>query len=155
ISLSRVQGEIVFDDVWFRYPPPAAYSVASLEGGGAGEGVSTLSLQPSDWILRGITLRAEPGVMTALVGQSGAGKTTRCHLIPRLHDVTSGAILLDGHDIRSLTLNCVRGAVGMVPQDPHLFHDTVAANLRFARPDATDHELEEACRAARIHELIG
>jgi ATP-binding cassette subfamily B protein len=92
--------------------------------------------------------------MTAVVGHSGAGKTTLCHLIPRLHDVTRGAVLLDGHDVRTQTLARVGRAVGMVPQDPHLFHDTIAVNLRFARPEATDAELQRACESARIGELI-
>ncbi|HEY4026850.1 MAG TPA: ABC transporter ATP-binding protein [Candidatus Dormibacteraeota bacterium] len=152
--LAEVRGDVALEDVWFRFPAPAAYSIASLEGGSQGEGATSLSDRPSDWILRGVSLRAEPGTMTALVGHSGAGKTTLCQLVPRLHDVTRGAVLLDGHDLRSLTLESVRGAVGIVPQDPHLFHDTIAANLRYARPAATDAELEQACRAACIHELI-
>jgi ATP-binding cassette subfamily B protein len=154
VPLGGVRGEVALEDVWFRYPAPATYSIASLEGGPDGEGATSLSDQPSDWILRGVTLRAEPGTMTALVGHSGAGKTTLCQLVPRLHDITRGALLLDGHDLRSLTLESVRRAIGMVPQDPHLFHDTIAANLRYARPEATDGDLERACRAASIHELI-
>src|SRR5437588_602967 len=92
--------------------------------------------------------------MVALVGPSGAGKTTLSHLVPRLYDVTSGAVRVDGHDVRDITLTSLAGAIGMVTQDAHLFHDTIAANLRYARPDATDAELVEACKAARIHDLI-
>jgi ATP-binding cassette, subfamily B, bacterial len=152
--LADVRGAVTFDDVWFRHPAPSAYSIASLEGGTTGEGATTLSDLPSDWILRGVALHAEPGTVTALVGHTGAGKTTLCQLIPRLHDVTRGAVLLDGQDVRTLTLASVGRAVGMVPQDPHLFHDTIAVNLRFARPEATDADLERACRSARIDELI-
>ena len=153
-SLPRARGEVVLEGVWFRHPAPTTYSIASLEGGAEGEGVTSLSDEPSPWILRGVSLEARPGMVTALVGPSGAGKTTLCQLIPRLHDVTRGAVLLDGYDLRELTLESVGRAAGVVPQDPHLFHDSIAANLRFAQPDATDADLERACRAARIHDLI-
>jgi ATP-binding cassette subfamily B protein len=156
VALDEPRGEVVFEDVWFRYPAPATYSIASLEAekpGSEGQD-SRLPTEPSDWILRGVSLRAAPGTMTALVGHSGAGKTTLSNLVPRLYDCTRGRVLIDGQDVRDLTLDSLGAAVGMVPQDPHLFHDTVAANLRYARPDATDEELVAACRAARIHELI-
>jgi ATP-binding cassette subfamily B protein len=90
----------------------------------------------------------------ALVGPSGAGKTTLSHLVPRLYDVTSGAIRVDGHNVRDVTLTSLAAAIGMVTQDAHLFHDTIRSNLRYARPDATDAELVDACKAARIHDLI-
>ena len=143
-------GKIEADDVWFRYPAPSTVSIASLEA----DATAVLSDEPSDWILKGVSFTAEPGQMVALVGPSGAGKTTLSHLVPRLYDVTSGAIRVDGHDVRDLTLSSLAGAIGMVTQDAHLFHDTIAANLRYARPDATDAELVEACKAARIHDLI-
>jgi ATP-binding cassette subfamily B protein len=92
--------------------------------------------------------------MTALVGPSGAGKTTLSALVPRLYDVTSGAIKIDGHDVRDVTLASLSQATGVVTQDAHLFHDTIAANLRYAAPEATDEELIEACKAARIHHVI-
>jgi ATP-binding cassette subfamily B protein len=92
--------------------------------------------------------------MVALVGPTGAGKTTLCNLVPRLYDVTAGSVRIDGHDVRDLTSESLHAAIGMVTQDPHLFHDTIAMNLRYARPDATDDELVDACRAARIHDLI-
>src|SRR2546430_11111587 len=92
--------------------------------------------------------------MVALVGPTGAGKTTLSSLIPRLYDVTEGQVRLDGHDVRDLTLASVHAAIGMVSQDAHLFHDTVASNLRYARPEATDADLVAACRAARIHHVI-
>jgi ATP-binding cassette subfamily B protein len=90
----------------------------------------------------------------ALVGPSGAGKSTLASLLPRLHDPTSGRVTIDGHDLRDLTLDSLRASIGVVSQDPHLFHDTVAANLRYAKPDATDAELEAAARAARIHDVV-
>jgi ATP-binding cassette subfamily B protein len=153
-ALTEPSGSVALEDVWFQYPAPSTYSIASLEPGQEGEGATSLSDEPSPWILRGVALHAEPGAMTALVGHTGAGKTTLCQLIPRLHDVTRGAVLLDGHDVRTLTLESVARAVGVVPQDPHLFHDTIAVNLRFARPGATDADVERACRLARIDELI-
>src|SRR5438105_702371 len=150
------RGEVELEDVWFRYPAPVSYSIASLEAEKPGEEGKDgqLPAEPSDWILRGVSLRAQPGTMSALVGHSGAGKTTLCNLVPRLYDVTRGRVLVDGHDVRDLMLESLAGAVGMVPQDPHLFHDTVMANLRYARPDAADEEVFAACRAARIHDLI-
>jgi ATP-binding cassette subfamily B protein len=143
-------GKIEADDVWFRYPAPASVSIASLEA----DANAALSQEPSDWILKGVSFTAEPGQMVALVGPSGAGKTTLSHLVPRLYDVTSGAMRVDGHDVRDVTLASLAGAIGMVTQDAHLFHDSIAANLRYARPDATDAELVDACKAARIHDLI-
>ncbi|HVM07755.1 MAG TPA: ABC transporter ATP-binding protein [Acidimicrobiales bacterium] len=143
------RGEIEFDDVWFRYPAPNTVSIASLEAANAEVGD-----EPSDWVLRGISFRAEPGTMTALVGPSGAGKTTMSGLVPRLYDVTSGSVRIDGVDVRDATLSSLVASIGVVTQDPHLFHDSIAENLRYAKPDATDDELVEACRAARIHDLV-
>ncbi|TML59142.1 MAG: ABC transporter ATP-binding protein [Actinobacteria bacterium] len=143
-------GRVEFDDVWFRYPAPSTVSLASLETDGTG----TLSDEPSDWILRGVSLTIEPGQMVALVGPTGAGKTTMSMLVPRIYDVTAGAVRVDGHDVRDLTLESLAAAIGTVTQDAHMFHDTMAANLRYARPGATDAELVAACRAARIHNLI-
>ena len=145
-------GRVEFQDVWFRYPPPAEVSIATLES--REEGIPVLSEEPSPWVLKGLSFVAEPGTMTALVGPTGAGKTTICSLVPRLYDVTRGAVLVGGHDVRDITLDSLSRALAMVPQDPHLFHDTVAANLRYARPEASDEEVAEASRAARIHDLI-
>ena len=146
---SPAGGAVAFEDVWFRYPAGADVSIASLEAEG-----SVLTDEPSEWVLRGVSFSAAPGTMTALVGPSGAGKTTISMLLPRLYDVTSGAVRIDGHDVRELTLASLVDTIGVVTQDPHLFHETIASNLRYAKPDATDDELVAACRAARIHELI-
>jgi ATP-binding cassette, subfamily B, bacterial len=144
------QGRIEADEVWFRYPAPSTVSIASLEA----DATAPLSPDPSGMVLKGISFVAEPGQMIALVGPTGAGKTTLSYLVPRLYDVTAGSIKVDGHDVRHLTGESLAAAIGMVTQDAHLFHDTVAANLRYAKPDATDGELVEVCRAARIHDLI-
>jgi ATP-binding cassette subfamily B protein len=136
--------------VWFRYPAAADVSIASLEADAA----AALSTEPSDWILRGVSFTASPGSTVALVGPSGAGKTTLTSLIPRLYDTTEGSVNIDGHDVRSVTLQSLSDAIGIVTQDPHLFHTSIADNLRYAKPSATDEELIEACVAARIHDVI-
>ena len=142
-------GRITFDHVWFRHPAPSESSIASLE-----EGVVVPDDDPSAWILRDVSFDVEPGEFVALVGPSGAGKTTTALLVPRIHEVVEGRVCVDGHDVRDLTLDSLRGTVGMVMQDPHLFHESIRANLRFARADATDEEIVDACRRARIHDLI-
>ena len=150
VELVRPRGRVDLEDVWFRYPAGSAVSIASLEG----DGTAPLSTEPSEWILRGVSLSAQPGEMVALVGPSGAGKTTLSSLVPRLYDVEMGSVRIDGHDVRDLTLDSLTAAIGVVSQDAHLFHETIAANLRYARADATDAEVEAACRAARIHHVI-
>ena len=149
VALEHPEGRIELDHVWFRHPPAALTSIPSLEEPGA-----AASSEDSEWILRDVSFAVEPGELVALVGPSGAGKTTTALLVPRIYDVTAGAVRVDGHDVRDLTLGSLRGAVGMVMQDPHLFHDSIRNNLLYARLDATDDELVEACRAARIHDLI-
>jgi len=149
IRLERPRGSIAFEDVWFTYftelPP--------------NDGVLGIP-EPSEratiryWALAGVSFRIEPGELVALVGPSGAGKTTITYLIARLFDPTRGRITLDGYDLRDLSLETLARTIGMVTQDPYLFHDTVAANLRYARPEATDAELEAAARAAQIHDRI-
>jgi ATP-binding cassette subfamily B protein len=143
-------GRIDFDGVWFRYPAPSNVSIASLEA----DVSAPLSDEPSGVILKGVSFTAQPGEMVALVGPTGAGKTTLCNLVPRLYDVTAGVVRVDGHDVRDLTQTSLAAAIGMVTQDPHLFHDTIGANLRYAKPDADEAELVEACKLARIHDLI-
>ncbi|MGH9226351.1 MAG: ABC transporter ATP-binding protein [Acidimicrobiales bacterium] len=144
------EGRIEFENVWFRYPAPSTVSIASLEA----DASAPLSDEPSGLILKGVAFTAEAGQMVALVGPTGAGKTTLCNLVPRLYDVTAGTVRVDGHDVRDLTMTSLAANIGMVAQDPHLFHDTIGANLRYARPEASDDELVDACRAARIHDLI-
>ena len=150
IELRNPRGEIVFDDVTFAYPAPADSSLASLEKGWA----EVLDAEPGPAVLHSVSFVAEPGETIALVGPSGAGKSTITSLVTRLYDVTSGAVRLDGHDVRDLTLGSLSAAVGVVSQDPHLFHDTIRANLRYAKPEATDVEIVRACEAAQIHSVI-
>jgi ATP-binding cassette, subfamily B, bacterial len=143
-------GRIEFDHVVFRYPPAAASAVPSMEQNAG----LTVDTDPDVDVLTGLTLSIEPGETVALVGASGAGKSTTISLLPRLYDVTGGAVRIDGHDVRDLTLESLRAAIGVVSQDPHLFHESIANNLRYADPDATDDELIAAARAARIHDTI-
>jgi ATP-binding cassette subfamily B protein len=152
IDLVDPRGRIEIDDVWFKYPAASEFSISSLEGDGVSD--VPLDTRVGEWVLSGISTMLEPGQLVALVGPSGAGKTTLSQLVPRLYDVTTGAIRVDGHDVRDLTQESLRHAIGVVSQDPHLFHDTVANNLRYAKPDATDDELVAACTAARIHHVV-
>ena len=152
VELTTATGRIDIDDVWFRYPAASEVSVSSLEGDGMSD--VPLDSRPGGFVLCGVSASIAPGELVALVGPSGAGKTTLSMLVPRLYDVTSGAIRVDGHDVREVTQESLRGVIGVVSQDPHLFHDTVANNLRYARPDATLDELIDACRKAQIHDVI-
>jgi ATP-binding cassette, subfamily B, bacterial len=149
VELVDPAGRVRFERVSFRYPAAVGSSLESLEGPRSEHGD-----EASDWILRDIELDLEPGTMTALVGPSGAGKSTLSSLVPRLYDVTEGRVTVDGHDVRELTLTSLASAIGVVSQDAHLFHDSIAANLRYAKPDASDDELIAACTAARIHHVI-
>ena len=139
---------IEFDDVHFTYPNAQQISLASLEA------ASLPEIKESEEILKGITFSALPGTVTALVGPSGAGKTTISALLPRLYDVTSGSIKVDGVDLRDLKLTSLRDSIGVVMQDSHLFHDTISANLRYAKSNATIDEMKAACQAAQIWDLI-
>ncbi|CAB4686119.1 MAG: ATP-binding cassette domain-containing protein [Actinobacteria bacterium] len=139
---------VEFDNVGFAYPRANEISLASLESAAKPETVE------SGEVLKNLSFVAEPGTLTALVGPSGAGKTTISALIPRLYDVTSGAITIDGHDIRDLTMESLRDSIGVVMQDAHLFHETIAENLRYAKNDATVEEMQTACEAAQIWKLI-
>jgi ATP-binding cassette subfamily B protein len=142
-----VQGHLALKGVSFRYPAANETSVASLE-------TDTAPGEPGRIVLHDLDLEVGPGRMLAVVGPSGSGKSTLASLIPRLYDVTEGSITLDGRDLRSLRQDDLRARIGVVTQDPHLFHDTVGANLRYARPDATDAQLEDACRSARILDVV-
>jgi ATP-binding cassette, subfamily B, bacterial len=151
----EVEGRINFDDVWFRYeemelpatPRPAA------DGDGAAP------IEPDRgprrlWTLEDVNLEIEPGQLAAVVGPTGAGKTTISYLVPRLYDVTRGSVEIDGYDVRGLKLSSLSQLVGMVTQETYLFHASVRENLLYARPDATDEDLEAAARAAQIHDRI-
>jgi len=142
---------VEFENVSFRYPAANEISLSSLES-------LTLPQQERSaenaMVLRDVSFLVPAGKLTALVGPSGAGKTTITHLVPRLYDPGSGVVRIGGHDIRDVTLQSLHAAVGVVPQEAHLFHDTIRANLLYARPGATEDELREACEAARIWELI-
>jgi ATP-binding cassette subfamily B protein len=167
-----VRGQVSLKDVWFSYETGPAgvadtdesHSEAAVEEAeelvaAAAVGVEPAHLmQPQEtgrrWALRGIDLDIEPGQLAAIVGPSGAGKTTISYLVPRLYDVTRGAVLLDGADVRDLTLSSMSDTVGMVTQESYLFHATVRQNLAYSKPDATDEEVEAAARAAQIHDRI-
>lgn len=140
--------KIEFKDVRFTYPRASDISLASLELVAKQESIE------SGEILKGISFVVEPGTITALVGPSGAGKTTISALLPRLYDVTDGSITVDGIDIRDVTGTSLRKSIGVVLQDSHLFHDTIAANLKYAKPDATLEEMKSACQSAQIWDLI-
>jgi len=130
VELGPCRGDVVFDHVWFRYSPDAP------------------------WTLEDVSVTVPPGSTLAIVGETGAGKTTMGYLVARLYDAERGAVTIDGYDVRDVTFASLARTVGVVSQETYLFHDTVRENLRFARPDATDEEIEEAARAARIHGLI-
>ncbi|HHY68281.1 MAG TPA: ABC transporter ATP-binding protein, partial [Alicyclobacillus sp.] len=130
VDVGRVRGQIQFENVYFRYRP----------GG--------------EWVLRGIDLTIEPGQLVALVGPSGAGKTTLSYLIPRLYDPEVGRVTLDGHDLRDVTLSSLHGQIGVVTQETFLFHASLRDNLLYAKPDATEEEMEAAAKAAYIHDMI-
>ncbi|GAA3234462.1 ABC transporter ATP-binding protein [Pseudonocardia petroleophila] len=139
---------VALRDVRFGYPSAEQVSLASLEE------VAVLDQRPSEEVLHGVDLEVGAGQLLALVGSSGAGKSTIASLVPRLYDVDSGAVTLSGVDVRDLAFADLRGAVGVVTQDGHLFHSSIAENLRYAKPDATDAEIVEALRRARLGELF-
>ena len=172
VELTGVKGHVRFDGVTFTYPGASESTLASLEDGTTrrtptrgpgskiGAGLTPLTTSPNyvagpeREVLHGVDLEIEAGQLVAIVGPSGAGKSTLLNLVPRLYDVTGGAILIDGQDLRSVTQESLRKSIGVVNQDPHMFHDTVGANLRYANPDATEEQMIEAAKAARIYQVI-
>ncbi|MCR6482753.1 ABC transporter ATP-binding protein/permease [Amycolatopsis sp. OK19-0408] len=147
-TLSSGPVAVEFSDVRFGYPAADRYSLASLED------VATLDHRGGEEVLHGISFRAEPGQMVALVGSSGAGKSTIASLLPRLYDVDAGSVRLSDVDVRELSFASLRETVGVVTQDGHLFHDTIRANLAYARPGVTDDEIWAALDRARLGELV-
>jgi ATP-binding cassette, subfamily B, bacterial len=148
IELAASKPKVEFKNVNFSYPKADEISLASLEG------IATREVVDSGEILKNLSFVVEPGTMTALVGPSGTGKTTISALIPRLYDVTDGSIEINCHDIRAYELESLRRSIGVVMQDAHLFHETIEDNLKYAKPDATLEEMEEACRSAQIWSMI-
>ncbi len=172
-TLGEVKGELVFEDVTFKYSATDdgllsavkrygsmdnVTAVLSLGDRGDGNGeepeLTTHTSQARDTALQSLSFRAAPGQLVALVGPSGAGKTTLTYLIPRLYDPTGGRILLDGHDLRGVGLDSLSAAIGMVTQETYLFHDSIRTNLMYARLDAKQSDVEAAARAANIHDFI-
>ena len=149
VDIVKPIGNIEFDHVAFRYPPGASVSIASLELAGVMQGAD-----PDTDVLVDVSLRIDAGSTVAIVGTSGAGKTTLAMLIARMYDVTSGSVRLDGNDVRDLTGVSLRAAIGVVSQDPHMFHETIKSNLLYARPNATSDEMINACKQAQIHDVI-
>jgi ATP-binding cassette subfamily B protein len=149
VAIPRGHASIAFDDVTFTYPSAKEVSLASLES------VAVLETGPRNEVLHDVSFTVEPGQMVALVGPSGAGKTTISNLVPRLYDVTAGTVRLSGVDVRHATMQSVRDVVGVVTQDPHLFHDTLRANLLYARPEASEGEVLDALSQAQIGHLVG
>ena len=183
LTSAGVLGKVEFDGVSFRYPPPLRLEqpepppfVAGMRGHRWATGVPVVApaprlvapsvprplaptTEPAEqperrWTLSDVSFTVEPGQLAALVGPSGAGKTTISYLVPRLYEASQGTVRIDGHDVRGLALGSLADAVGMVTQDAYLFHSTIAENLRYAKPDASDRELEAAARAANIHDTV-
>jgi len=159
VALDRVEGRVTFDDVAFDYRKASPVGLAAVERFSRRSYQEASDAAPVE---RGGRARAidhldfdvNPGELVALVGPSGAGKTTVTYLIPRLYDVTEGRVLIDGHDVRTLSMDSLARAIGVVTQETYLFHDTIAANLRYAMPEATQEQLEAAARTANIHDFI-
>ncbi len=148
VDLTGREARVDFENVRFRYPSADEVSLASLEA------LMAIDSSQSQEVIRGVTFSVEPGQMVALVGPSGAGKTTLTHLVSRLYDVSAGAVRVGGVDVRGATLDSLHAMVGYVTQDAHMFHDTIRANLHYARPGARDDELEAVLRAAQIWSLV-
>ncbi|WP_211240766.1 ABC transporter ATP-binding protein [Hamadaea tsunoensis] len=148
VAIPKGTSRVEFRDVWFRYPSAAEVSLASLED------VASLDRKVSEPVLRGVSFTVEPGQLVALVGPSGAGKSTTSMLVSRVYDVTDGAVHVGDVDVRDATLDSLRDTIGVVTQDAHLFHETIAENLRYAKPDATDEEIWAALTGAQVADLV-
>ena len=148
VALPPQASRLEFDDVAFTYPRADEISLASLES------VARTESRDTGQVLNGISFTAEPGQMVALVGPSGAGKTTATHLVARLYDADSGVVRVGGQDVRDVTLQSLEDVVGYVTQDAHMFHDTIRANLMYARPDATEAQVWDALQSAQIARLV-
>jgi ATP-binding cassette subfamily B protein len=161
IRLDVVEGRIEFDGVYFSYVSGTPQGLEGIKrfspfgrsNGDDSEPVTTMT-STREWALEDVSFTAEPGQLVALVGPSGAGKTTISYLLPRLYDVNGGTVRIDGYDVRDLELGSLADSIGVVTQETYLFHDTIAANLKYARPDASDEEMRAACVAANIAEFI-
>jgi len=169
IVLENIRGEISFENVSFKYEVGDEFLLSDVHRYGRMDNVTAVlsgakskvteaenapHSQARGNALEHVSFRVEPGKLAALVGPSGAGKTTLTYLIPRLYDPSEGCIRIDGHDLRDLTLDSLSAQIGMVTQETYLFHDTIRTNLQYAKLDATQEELEEACRTANIHDFI-
>ena len=149
LDAASVRGTVELRDVRFRYDEPAdPRSPVSPSD------LALANEVPREWTLDGVSMRIEPGQLAALVGPSGAGKTTITYLVPRLYDVQHGSVTIDGRDVRGVTLESLGEVIGVVTQETYLFHTTIRRNLEYGRPDATQEELEAAARAANIHDRI-
>jgi len=155
---ATLRGRIELRDVWFRYPEPRSLSGTNNRDRFGETGVrierDADTPAPTEWALGGVSLTVEPGQLAAIVGPSGSGKTTTTYLVPRFYDVSKGAVLIDDQDVRDLTLSSLADAVGMVTQEPYLFHGTIRDNIAYAKPDASADEIEQAARDANIHDRI-
>lgn len=169
VEMESVQGQVLFEGVSFSYrtgeePAPGLEEIRRFSWGGSSvlpplKGEPEREVEGEErgeirWALRDVTFEIEPGQVVALVGPSGAGKTTITYMVPRLYDPTQGRVMLDGHDLRDFRLDWLANHVGMVTQETYLFHDSLRSNLLYARPDATQGQIKAACRAANIHDFI-
>ena len=150
VAPTEVRGSVAFRDVWFRYDSPPEESATPISP----PDLAAQDVVPREWTLEGVSMEIQPGQLAALVGPSGAGKTTITYLVPRLYDVQEGAVQIDGLDVRKLALESIGDVIGVVTQETYLFHTTIRRNLLYGKPDASQDELEAAARAANIHDRI-